>query len=520
MEPYETKCFHPLDIPLAPATIPGPRNPFDVEFSATFHGPGGHAMTIPGYYDGDGGYVVRFSPTVEGQWHYTSHAPLPALDGLTGTVHCAPNDNPHVHGQLRVDGQHPQHFVYEDGTRCFLLGYEANWLMMMDQSPSDLARVSPFLDSISQAGFDLLTVNAYAHTCRGWVSEDQERDSRYITPALAPWIGGNAHPDYRQMDVAFFRHYDRVMLALHQRGILAHIMIHVYNKQVNWPPLGSEDDDRFWRYIIARYQAFPNVIWDPAKECYYQPAAYIWERMGIIRKLDGYHRLLTVHDANVPYIPGSEWSQRWHDPRKDLSDALADFGSDQVHEDWYADAQRNHNARQRPYVNVEYGYEQGVERLPTYGVQQDWREVLRRTWLVTMGGGYANYYYSNTAWNLFAPTPEPPGYAAHRRYLDFWLGTHYWLLAPDNAPLTDTSRHGVYCRANPGQEYVVWDESGAGFTLAITQASALLRGTWFNPLSGERREAGEFANGAHRFLSPWGNEHWALLHLRPPSSPV
>ena len=29
---------------------------------------------------------------------------------------------------LRVDPAHPYHFIYEDGTRYFLLGYEADWL--------------------------------------------------------------------------------------------------------------------------------------------------------------------------------------------------------------------------------------------------------------------------------------------------------------------------------------------------------------------------------------------------------
>lgn len=509
--------YHLVDLALAPTTAAVPGNPFVVEFGATFYGPAGQALTVPGFYDGDNGYLVRFSPTVEGTWHYQSHSDIPALDGAKGVVHAVPNENPNIHGPLHVDPHHPHHFLYEDDTRCFLMGYEVNWLPLIDQVPSDLTRIDAFLDSIAGAGFNMVTINTYAHAFRSAVPEGLESDPRYATPRLAPWVGGNDSPDYDRFNVAFFRHYDRVTVDLLERGLLAHTMIQVYNKSVNWPEFGSDADDLYWRYFIARYQAFCNVIWDPAKESYRQPAAYVWDRLGLIRQLDGYRRLVTVHDANTPSRPKAGWIRRFHDPRKDLSDALADFKSDQVHQDWYADALRNYGASQRPYVNIEYGYERGVEALPSCNPDGwwDWREVLRRTWLVTMGGAYPNYYYCNTAWSLFLPFPEPPGYAAHRRHRDFWLGTHYWLLTPDNTPLGSSIREGVYCRANQGREYVVWDESGEGFELTVARTDVELNATWFDPITGERVDAGVVSNGTHHFVPPWGSGNWAVLHVRP-----
>lgn len=508
------KRYHPVDLVVASGTAGVPGSPFDAEFAATFTGPAGQALTVPGFYDGDRGYIVRFCPTLKGPWHYETRSSVLALDGVAGSLQCIPNDNPDLHGQLLVDAAHPHHFIFEDGTRRFLMGYEVNWLMMIDQRPSDLTRIDAFLDSITRAGFNMLTVNVYAHSCLRWLTADQESDDRYIKAVLAPWVGGNDSPDYGRFDLGFFRHFDRVMLDLLRRGVLAHVMIHVYNKQVNWPELGSSDDDRYWRYVIARYQAFCNIIWDTSKESYYQPPEYIWYRLGTIRHLDGYRRLITVHDANTLHTPGNEWRERWHDPRKELSDDLADFKSDQVHQDWYADAARNYGARQRPYVNIEYGYEEGVEDLPTYSVKQDWREVLRRTWLVTMGGGYPNYYYSNTAWNLFVPTPEPPGYAAHRLFVSFWEGTRYWTLGPDNRPLGESPLEGIYYRAHPGREYVVFDETGKGFHLTIEGAAGELRADWFNPLTGQRIQARNCSDGTHQLTPPWGSGNWAVLHLR------
>ncbi len=505
--------YKPIDLLLAPPHAPVPGNPYDALFEAEFVGPCGEAVTIPGFYDETLGYVVRFSPTHEGAWRYTTRSGVVALDGVTGGMECSPNRNPVMHGPLCVDPDHPRHFLYADGTRCFPLGYEVDWLPVIDEGDTSLRRVESFLDGILRAGFDLVTFNTFAYAARDWVDESCERDPRYVRPERAPWQGGNLRPDYSRMDGAFFAQCDRVILALLRRGMLAHMMIHVYNKQVNWPVLGSPDDDRYWRYVLARYQAFPNMIWDPSKEPFYQPAEYIWGRIALIRHLDGYGRLLTVHDANLPQLP-NPWSRRYHDPRKDRTDSLADVKSDQIHSDWYGDAVRNYRAAPRPYINIEYGYERGVEELPTYGVRQDWREVLRRTWHVTMGGAYANYYYSNTAWNLFVPHPEPPGYRVHRLYRDFWESTRYWLLAPDARPLGHSTRDGVFCRALGGEEYVVWDETGQGFELIVSQPSRSLRATWFDPLTGERAGGGELQAGTHRLRAPWEDGRWAVLHAR------
>ena len=235
-----------------------------------------------------------------------------------------------------------------------------------------------------------------------------------------------------------------------------------------------------------------------------------------MRQLDGYRRLITVHDANTAYYGSSGQRRRHYDPLKNLCDALVDFKSDQIHLDWYGDAVRNHRTAQRPYVNIEYGYERGVQEVPTLNPlrMQHWREVLRRTWLTTVGGAYINYYYCNTAWSLFILEPDPPGYAAHRLYHDFWLGTSYWLLAPDNAPLGKPPPERTYCRANVGQEYVVFDETGQGFDLNIAEASAPLHATWLSPVGGERVDAGILSNGKQSMVPPWGRGNWAVLHVR------
>lgn len=54
-------------------------------------------------------------------------------------------------------------------------------------------------------------------------------------------------------------------------------------------------------YLVKRYQAFPNLIWDISKEALaygMDDMDYIVERIDRLRKLDGHKRLVTVHDYN------------------------------------------------------------------------------------------------------------------------------------------------------------------------------------------------------------------------------
>jgi len=87
------------------------------------------------------------------------------------------------------------------------------------------------------------------------------------------------------------------MEALREKGIVAHIMIKVYNKKVQSPAKGSSDDERYFRHVVARYGAFCNVVWDFARESYYEKDDQLQARLiDLIRRTDPYHRLTTVHD--------------------------------------------------------------------------------------------------------------------------------------------------------------------------------------------------------------------------------
>ncbi|QDV42838.1 hypothetical protein Enr13x_26880 [Stieleria neptunia] len=62
-------------------------------------------VTVPGFYDGDGVYKVRFSPDQKGTWKYVTKSDQDGLSGKSGSVLCvAPTGN--NHGPVRVVNTH------------------------------------------------------------------------------------------------------------------------------------------------------------------------------------------------------------------------------------------------------------------------------------------------------------------------------------------------------------------------------------------------------------------------------
>ncbi|MCH8294774.1 DUF5060 domain-containing protein, partial [Candidatus Poribacteria bacterium] len=240
-------------------------NPFSVQLSATFENESGEKIeNLPGFYDGDG-WKIRFSPTCEGVWHGRTSSDHPALNNIVlDDIECVPNENANLHGVLQIDPQHRQKFSFSDATPFVPLGFECDWLFSYHQA--DAERCHRHIDLIAEHGFNYIVTNLYAHTGFSTRQNSDERpvDPAYIfsPPAMYPFGGSNDEPNHSTLNVVFFADFDRLMRYLHNRGIVVHLMIQVQNKSVRWPARRSPEDDVFWRYVVARYQAFCNLVWD------------------------------------------------------------------------------------------------------------------------------------------------------------------------------------------------------------------------------------------------------------------
>jgi hypothetical protein len=472
-ETLQTEVFRPVDWILRDDGA-GVDNPFLVDLFVQARGPGGRLLTVPGFYGGDGQWRVRFSPTIEGSWELTASSSLDALAGRQALVQASPNQNPKVHGPLRVDPENRLHYRYEDGAPCFLLGYECNWLFALAQTDEGPERVDRFLDMIAEPGFNHVMVNAYAYDCKWGPGKTREND--FGPPPARVWPGEHGQHDYSRLNLEYFEAYDRMMWALWRRGIEAHIYLKVYNKMVPWPEKRSREEDLYFDYFVARYQAFPNVVWDFSKECYNEPdKQYVCDRLDRVRSLDAYGHLTTVHDDWLIY----------HDPQYSRH---IDFITDQTHVEWHTTILNQRQLGVGPVFNSEFGYEHGPGGLEdkTYGVVQSPLEVLCRTYEVITAGGYANYYYTNHAWDVIEWQETPAGLPAYGYLYNFFTEIDWQELTPR----PEMGQGGVKCMASE-DDVVVFRRGPRAGMLAVPRwmHGTTWRGFVMDIESGQRREA-------------------------------
>ncbi|MGC9347002.1 MAG: DUF4038 domain-containing protein [Anaerolineae bacterium] len=475
-------------------------NPFRLRLEATFeHKSGVKIERVPGFYNGDEEFVVRFSPPLQGGWRGQTSSDDPRLDGVwLEPIEVTPPENPNAHGTLGIDPANAQRFAWQDGTAWVYLGFECDWLFAYHQREPEKA--AEHIGLIADRGFDAVVTNVYAHTGFSTPGSRFEGDiipgTVYGPPDMYVFEGTNDDPDHSRLNVDFFKDYDAMMCLLAERGIVAHIMIQVQNKHVNWPDRLSLEDETFWRYVVARYQAFGNVIWDIGKESYNLLREtgshdYTLSRIALIRETDAYGHLVTVHDAEA----GS--SGRYSE-----ADAASDVISDQIHlshiDRYNREARRKLQLRPKPYINIEYGYEMGVEPLRTYQSRTTapWQDVLLWTYAIYLAGAYACYYYSNTSWDLIRFKPEPPGWERYRYLRDLLDELPFNHMTSLNT-LVDQG----YCLAAPGEAYLVYLPEGGDVLVDLTEMPATrgdrgqilkaetpIPGEWMDVFTGERRQ--------------------------------
>jgi hypothetical protein len=475
--------YHIQDFEIRRDAVPGnplPDNPTWIPVSASFeHESSEMIEDIPGFYTGNDTWTVRFSPTRPGRWVGRTTSAEPSLSDVSlGPVTCIPQEDNVQHGVLGIDPDHPQRFAWSDGTPHVTLAFECDWLFAYHQSDPD--RAIRHLDLIADRGFNTIVTNVYAHTGFSTPEARSEgelppAESVYGPPPMYVFGGSNEAPDHDTLNLAFFEAFDELMHAMHARGLVVHLMIQVQNKHVRWPDRLSAADNAYWRYVVARYQAFGNVIWDVGKESYNLLREtgshdYTLNRIALIRHNDAYDHMVTVHDPE-----GASQG------RYSKVDEACDFVSHQVHtgrvDRYNREATRMRQLLSKPYVNIEYGYEEGADALKTYRSRTTapWQDVLQWTYALLVAGAYPGYYYSNTAWDLIQFEPEPPGWIRYRYLRDLIKMLPFNEMTGMNV-LVDRG----YCLADPGRAYLIYLPEGGKAVVDLTDLASSRgpRGDW------------------------------------------
>jgi len=485
-------------------------NPFQVVFGAIYTGPNGQTQKVPGFFNGNNEWVSRFSSSVEGSWAFETYSSKPELSGLRGQVTITPNTRPNQKGAVVVDPENPQAFVYEDGDSHFMLAFELDWLFALDYgNTSDIPKTEQLLNHVKENGFNHVVANIYAYDVAWGVSKDVPDKYFYGKPDYTAWEGSNEHPDFSRLNLDLFKHWDRILATMQTKGLDAHLMIYVWNKLVNWPEMHAQGDDLYFDYIIHRYQAFSNVIWDVSKEALDYDRAdppYIMERISRIRENDSFNRLITVHDYEfnsrhgelVDFISIQSW-------RSNLYSLMLQGRS--FHGD-------------KPVVNIEHGgYEKGPYRT-FVGNYTSPETCLVRTYECVFAGVYGSYYWQNTSWNIVVYDPfesgqgfDSPRFDYYKHLAGFFEKYDYNSFKPSYPKITTNSRIGMdnlatngYAMSNGKGTYLMFIPKDSERVNAVLPkpSTGKVKITWFNIFTGEYQEkGGRDWSGWMELISPW-----------------
>ncbi len=299
-------------------TFPGPAtgNPYvEVWLRAAFR-KGNREVTVDGFYDGDGAYKVRFMPDEEGGWTFETDSNAPSLRGRKGTFTCTPARSGN-RGPVCVRNTH--HFGYADGTpylpfgtTCYAWAHQSETL---EQRTLATLRGGPF-NKIRMCIFPK------------WYQYN------HGTPPRFPFVRNGEGNDYTRFDPEFFRHLEARIADLRAMHVEADlILFHPYDHW-GFQQMPADVDDRYLRYVIARFAAFRNVWWSLANEfdLMRQKTSADWDRFArIVTESDPYAHLRSIHYSRAPYDytrvwcthagvqdyafdKAAEWRREWRKP--------------------------------------------------------------------------------------------------------------------------------------------------------------------------------------------------------------
>jgi hypothetical protein len=343
---------------------PADGNPFmDVRVSATFTN-GSLVHDVPGFYDGNGMYRVRFMPEATGEWHYETQSNQWQLTGKRGAFTAKPPAS-NSHGPVRVHNTY--HFAYADGTPYRPFGTTIyNWL----QAPDDWQEQT--LKTLAASPFNKIRMLVFP--------QDTDYRKNKVPPTLFPYEGKPRHQwDYTRFSPAFFQKMEQRIGQLRELGIEADVILfNPYGKSWGFDTMTPEGDDRYLRYIVARLSAYRNVWWSMANEYDFlrTKTDSDWDRyFQIVQKEDPYNHLRSIHNGSLIYNHNQPWVT--HVSIQNGA-AVEEAGRAEMYRDVY----------RKPIVYDEVKYE-GTENY-RWG-QLTAPEMVQRIWSGTVAGTYVGH---------------------------------------------------------------------------------------------------------------------------------
>jgi len=333
-------------------------NPFtDTELNAIFS-KGENSIKVPGFYDGDGIFRIRFSPNEQGEWSYKTESNLSALSGKKGKFNCIPPSGIN-HGPLKIVNTY--YLQYADETPFYGIGTTAYQWTSVKQSIQEKT-----IETLANAPFNKIRMCVFPKNYK--YGNDTE-------PWIYPFKRENGQNDFSQPNYEFFQNFDKRVEQLMNMGIQADVILfHPYDIW-GYCEMGDKMNEKYVRYMIARISAFRNVWWSLANEwgILKIKEAIDWEGIGtLLQNEDPYQRFRGIHN--------------WHSTETDFYDHTRPWithVSTQTHQ--FYNAIKWRNQYNKPLLFDEMRYEGDV---PSGWGSLTAKEMTSYFWMAGLSGGY------------------------------------------------------------------------------------------------------------------------------------
>ncbi len=482
----------------------------EATLTVVFNAPTGETNLVPGFWDGEKTWRVRFCPNQVGRWTFRticSDATNKGLHNQSGAFICSANTGParfDQHGPIRVSSDH-RHFEHADGTPFFWLA-DTVW---------NGARVSELKDWAFYAN----TRASQQFTVAQWaVDAGKDSKGQYALTGRRRKL---------QVNPGFFRRLETKMGILREAGILSAVALEMDPRDESATSLSDEQTTLFLRYIISRWHADPVTWLIPFDWETQSNKVAQWKRIGELAFGQAPHAPTILSMSQTPWILKEFRDQKWIDVFGCRS--LTSLTEDGLRSAWSGPFSNEWNQEPtRPLITF-LPYENELCAQPQKRVMEE--DVRRATFWGLLQSTPAGVSYGAKGvveWDtgvqgkqsegvpvwrrsLFLPGGKQMGYAAK-----VMNSVEFWGLRPQPKYLAaqpgDTMAQQFIATAGADSKaltlaYVPEERTIELFSEALPSAPMI---TWFNPRTGETNEAVAVLGRTCQFPTPDPGD-WLLI---------
>jgi uncharacterized protein DUF5060 len=490
-------------------------NPFDTDATVTFTPPSGttNAKTVMAFYDGGNTWRARVYVTEVGTWQWTSSSMADAsLNGRSGSFTAVASS---LRGMIKRHPTNVKALITDDG-RWFPLIID--WgAELFNQSKSNWQQ---FVGDNAKMGINVIIADASGDV----IGADPT--------AVDPWAGVGS-VDYTRYDLTQFQTVDARAIwifnnypDMYLEWVLLSVSSFGGDGSV-WMALPQTIRQNTMRYMIARWAAFPNLMWlnSLGDIDYSQPisAAYARDVGNFFAANDPWKHNFSVRGyrgMQFPFTSGSD---------------LAWVGRVSLQDSWGIKAPQIHLYDSVPLpVSLADQFQEGYTPAPFANARYFYRWSY---WAWTLSGGHSchgSYYatdppYSTSGFTGLDSTPYLWSYFKNRN-IDLGVFQPDPGLMSDNRPgaavANDAESMEVMRRGSSEfiayhPNYLVGDGAGAtpdpsvaaGMRLDLRAYPGTYQVEWYRPHDGVAQTGGTVTGGAIlEFTAPWVG-YDAVLHL-------